>query len=56
MFEDYISTREKKPIELPCDEALFELDLKQAIIIIVCTVIITVTFIISNMGHSKQAS
>ena len=55
MFEDYISTREKKPIELPCDEALFELDLKQAIII-VCTVIIIVTFIISNMGHSKQAS
>jgi len=41
--------------ELPSDEALFQLDLKQTIII-VGTVIITITFIISNMGHSKQAS
>lgn len=49
------STRQKKPIEPPSDEALFQLDLKQTIIIVV-TVIITITFIISNMAHSKQAS
>ena len=43
--------------ELPSDEALIQLDLKQTIIIVgTVIIIITITFIISNMGHSTQAS
>ena len=45
-----------KHSELPSDEALF-LDLKETIIIVgTVVIIITITFIISNVGHSTQAS